>query len=259
LPISNHVVITGASGGIGRALAEHFAAPGRLLSLTGRDQARLDAAVDACRAKGAEVRLALLDVVDARSLGDWLLAIDRERPIDVLIANAGIGGSAAMPSGAGEAGPLANEILAVNMAGVINTVTPVLPLMLARGAGHLALVSSLAGYLGLPQSPVYSASKAAVRIYGDALRRRARRHGVYVTNIMPGFVDTPMSQSLATGRPFCWSAERAARHIAAAIDRGAAQSVFPWQLRLAIAAQSLLPMGLSDFILARSLPSDRQK
>jgi short-subunit dehydrogenase len=259
LPISNHVVITGASGGIGRALAEHYAAPGRLLSLTGRDQARLDAAVDACRAKGAEVRLALLDVVDARPLGDWLLASDRERPIDVLIANAGIGGAAAMPSGAGEAGPLANEILAVNMAGVINTVTPVLPLMLARGAGHLALVGSLAGYLGLPQSPVYSASKAAVRIYGDALRRRVRRHGVYVTNIMPGFVDTPMSQSLATGRPFCWSAERAARHIAAAIDSGAAQSVFPWQLRVAIAAQSLLPMRLSDFILARSLPPDRQK
>ena len=257
MPSSSHIVITGASGGLGRALAEHYAAPGCLLSLTGRDAARLEATAAACRAKGAATELGVLDVTDAAGIGDWLLAADRMRPIDILIANAGIGGAAAMPGGAGETGPVANEILAVNMAGVINTVTPILPLMLARRAGRVALVSSLAGYLGLPQSPVYSASKAAVRIYGDALRRRVRRHGVQVTNIMPGFVDTPMSRSLDAARPFCWTAEKAARHIAAAIDRRAAQSVFPWQLRLAIAAQGCLPLGLSDFILSRSLPPDR--
>lgn len=168
----------------------------------------------------------------------------------VAIANAGIGGADVVPPPAGEDGELARRILAVNTLGAINTVTPLLPKMVARRHGRIALVGSISGSIGLPQSPVYCASKAAVQIYAEALRRLVRPHGVRVTAVLPGFIDTPMSRSLDLPRPFCWPAEKAAARIAADIARGRRQSIFPWQLRFSIALQNYLPMALSDLILS---------
>lgn len=247
---TNHVLITGATSGLGWALAEHYAGQGCQLSLAGRDKERLDAIGDICRGKGAQVKTMQIDVTDARGMQGWLIARDEVLPIDVLIANAGIGGAAVLPSASGEEGDLARKILSVNTVGVINSVTPVLPRMVARGHGHIALVGSISGAIGLPQSPVYCASKAAVQIYGDALRRLVRKRGVHVTTILPGFIDTPMSRSLNMTRPWCWPVDKAARRIARDVALGKRHCVFPWQLRLSIGLQNYLPAALTDFILS---------
>lgn len=254
---TEHVLITGATSGLGWALAEHYAAPGILLSLAGRDAERLAAIRQLCEAKGAVVEAAQVDVTDAEAMERWLVARDDAQEVGILIANAGMGGSAVVPGTSGEDGPLARRIVEVNTIGVINSVTPLLPRMTARKRGRVALIGSISGAIGLPQSPVYCASKAAVQIYGDALRRLVRQHGVMVTNVLPGFVDTPMSRSLDMPRPFCWPVEKAARHVARAIARGSRQCVFPWQLRLSIGLQNYLPLALTDFIMAMSNRSAR--
>ena len=206
--------------------------------------------------KGAEVATKTLDVTDADAMADWLGERDAARDVDLVIANAGMGGSRVLPTLSGEGGDLARAIVSVNTLGVINTIAPILPRMVARGSGHVAIIGSLAGAIGLPQSPAYSASKAAVHIYGDGLRRLVGRQGVRVTVVLPGFVDTPMSRSLAIKRPFLWSAERAADRIARDIARGAARSVFPLPLRLAVGLQHYLPGPLVDMILGQFQQGD---
>ncbi len=247
--IPSHIAITGATGGLGRALAEHYAAPGLTLSLSGRNTERLGQVKTTCRSKGATVDAQFLDVTDAEATETWLAARDDALPVDILIASTGLGGAAVVAPPMGESGQLARDIVSTNTFGVINAVTPLLSRMAARRHGHLVLVGSIQAMIGMPQSPAYCASKAAVQIYGDGLRRLVRQHGVRVTNVLPGFIDTPMSQSLNMARPFCWSAEKAARRIARDVARGAPQCIFPWQLRLSIAAQKFLPISVSDWIM----------
>ncbi len=248
-----HVLITGSSSGIGRALSLRYAAPGRFLSLVGRDAQRLEATAAECRASGAEVASAQIDVTEHEALESWLLVRDAVRPIDLVIACAGLGGQRALAPNGGESGAQAREILNVNMVGVINTVTPLQPLMARRGTGQVAIIGSIQGGIGLPQAPAYSASKAAVRIYADSMRRLLRPQGVTVTLVLPGFVDTPMSQSLSMPRPWLWTAERSAERIARDIARGARYSIFPWPLRLLTALGEFAPASLVDLALAISL------
>jgi NAD(P)-dependent dehydrogenase (short-subunit alcohol dehydrogenase family) len=169
-----------------------------------------------CRARGAEVAYEVVDVTDAAGMDRWLRTRDTACGVDLLIANAGIGGIGAIAPDNGEAGDLARQIIEINVIGVLNTVTPLLPRLVGRRRGHVAIVSSLAGFLGLPAAPSYCASKAAVRIYAEALRRRLAPHGVRVTAISPGFVDTPMSATLPFIQPWltrhprriCWPIDK---------------------------------------------------
>lgn len=248
-----HVMITGASSGIGRALAMRYAVPGRILSLVGRDAARLDAVAAACRALGAEIEAARIDVTDHATLEPWIEARDAACPVDLVVAAAGLGGSRALAAMGGESGAQARELVSVNTLGVLNTVTALQPRMVRRGAGHVVIIGSIQGGIGLPQAPVYSASKGALRIYADGTRRLLRPHGITVTLVLPGFVDTPMSQSLTTPRPWLWSPERAAERIARDVARGARTCVFPWPLRVAIALGAIAPAPLVDRILTYSL------
>lgn len=250
---SYHVLITGATSGLGRELAKRYAVPGRTLSLSGRDEARLSEVAAACRGSGADVHATQVDVTDAEAVERWVGERDTVLPIDILIANAGIGGAAVVPSSSGEDGALARRIVSVNTLGVINTVTPALPRMTGRQRGHIVMVGSISGSIGLPQSPAYCASKAAVQIYAEALRRLLAGQGVKVTLVLPGFVDTPMSRSLDMPRPFCWPVERAAKRIVSDVARGARQCVFPWPLRLVIASQNYVPVWLTDAVLRQTL------
>jgi short-subunit dehydrogenase len=139
--------------------------------------------------------------------------------------------------------------LDTNLIGVVNTVTPLLPSFVARRSGHFAIMSSIAGFIALPHAPAYSASKAAARLYGHALRRCVAPHGVWVSVICPGFVDTSLSASLPIPTPFLWPVERAAQHIVAGLARRKREIVFPLSLRIAVRAADLVPAALVDAVL----------
>jgi short-subunit dehydrogenase len=244
-------VITGASSGIGAALACHYAGNGTHISLLGRNAGRLREVAAQCSAAGADVSWQAGDVTDEEFMSEWLTACDARAPVDLIVANAGVGGQLALASSSGETVAAAREILSTNVIGVTNSILPLVPHFVKRGEGHLILMSSLAGYLGLPDAPAYSASKAAVRVYGDALRRSLAPHNVKVTVVCPGFVKTPMSESLRSEQPFLWSAERAARHIAIKISQGQREIAFPWQLAMLSRIATMLPGFVLDPLLRR--------
>jgi short-subunit dehydrogenase len=253
----SHVAITGASSGFGAALARVYGRHGWRLSLIARDAGRLEAVAAACRADGAEAGIHTADVTDAAAMDAVVTACDCRQPVDLLIANAGIGGRDALAPDSGEPGPVARRILTTNVLGVVNTVTPLLPRLVERRRGHIAIISSLAGLTGLPASPAYSASKAAARAYGDGLRRLVAPSGVRVSVVCPGFIDTPFAASLPFHLPFLWSADRAALHVARALARGRREIQFPWQLAVALRVVAALPAVIADRILTATARAPR--
>jgi short-subunit dehydrogenase len=244
-----HILITGASSGIGEALALAYAAPERRLAISGRDKGRLAAVADACRAKGAEVAAALLDVADQDGMAAWIAAEDAAAPLDLVIANAGI--SAGTGGRDGEGAAQARAIFAVNLDGVVNTVQPAIPLMAARRRGQIAIMSSLASFRGIPGAPAYCASKAAARIYGEALRAYLARKGVGVSVICPGFVRSRMTAGNRFPMPFLMDAGRAAEIVKRGLARNRARIAFPWRLYAIIRLLAALPPGVTDRVFAR--------
>ncbi len=210
------MVITGASSGIGAALARFYAAPGLTLGVTGRDAGRLADISGRLRAAGARVSEGLFDVRDRTALFAFLAEFEARHTIDLLIANAGVlDGRRA--DGTLENAETARRVIEINLLGAIDTVQAVLPAMIARGGGHIALVSSLAGLSALPDAPAYSASKAGLLAYGRALRAGLADTGVRVSVVCPGYVESAMSDSHIGNKPGKISAEAAARLIAAGI------------------------------------------
>lgn len=251
-PALHHIVITGASSGIGAAFARHYARAGVLLTLSGRDAVRLEAVADTCRREaGATVTTVTCDVTDADAMTRWLQAADDQRPVDGLIANAGMAGIYALPIEDPTWADAARRIFTVNMLGVVNTVVPLVPRMAARGAGHIGLISSMAAFHSFPRAPEYCATKAALRSYGQGLRYLLLPQGVGVTVACPGFVTTPMSAALPFVAPFQWTAERTVARIARAIAARQPEVSFPWQLRLAAAGAHLLPQAALDYLFTR--------
>ena len=185
--MSKCVVITGGSSGIGRELAILCAEQGVTLGLIGRNEQRLHETAFVCRGKGASVSIGILDVRKREDVDAWLVAFDSRTPVDLVIANAGVTGGAREGEDI-EADETSRLVFETNLMGVLNTVQPLLPHMIARRSGQLALVSSLAGFIPLPDAPSYGASKAAVLRYGLALRTALRGSGVKLSVICPGFV-----------------------------------------------------------------------
>jgi len=242
------ILITGGSSGIGAALARIYAASGVTLALCGRAAARLEAVAEACRAAGAEVRTATIDVREAASLAAWIAEIDAVAPLELVIANAGV---SAGTGGAGETEAQARRIFETNVTGVINTVMPAVEIMLPRGRGQVAIMASLAAYRGFPGAPAYCASKAAVRVWGEALRGHLHGAGIAVSVICPGYVRTPMTAANDFPMPLLMDAERAARIVRHGLERNRAHIAFPWPLYAAVRLLSALPPGLTDPVLRR--------
>lgn len=235
------VVITGASRGIGAALAEALAAPGVTLGLVGRDEAKLDAVSRNCREAGASCHAIAVDVRDRNMLRERLLAFDAEHPVDLAVANAGV----ALPTD----GDLANEAatygeIDVNLGGTLNTVLPFVPAMRARGGGQLALVSSIAAFAPLPDSPGYSATKAALLVYGLAMRERLRTAGIRVNVVCPGYIETEMGARYKGWRPFLMGSDEAARRIVRGLDRNQAVIAFPRSLAIVARLSTFVPEGI---------------
>lgn len=242
------ILITGASSGLGAALAAGYARPGVTLALTGRDAARLEATAVACRGRGALVHARTLDLRQSGPVGDWVAAMDDAGPLDLVVAAAGLSGGP-QPGEVTEGVASATGQIGANLLGVVHVIEPILPRMLARGRGHVAVVSSVAGYRGLPYSPAYSASKAAVRVYGDAIRAAVRPHGVDCSVVVPGFFDSPMTDRFMGDKPFMMSLDTAAGIVRRGLDRRQARIVFPRLLGLGIQATDIMPWFLGDWIL----------
>lgn len=229
--------MTGASSGIGAALALAYAIPGRTLSLSGRNPDRLESVAEQCRAAGAHCATQLIDVTDRDAMAGWLEAADGRRPLDLVVANAGISAGTIKLGNAPDASDA--ELFATNVDGVVNTVEPVLPVMLARQHGQIAVMASLASFRAFPTAPAYCASKAAVRYYGEGLRRAHRRSGVGISVICPGFVRSPMTDANDFRMPLLMDADRAARIIRRGLASGRARIAFPLPLYLAVRVMGL--------------------
>lgn len=242
-----HIVITGASSGIGAALALEYAAAGVVLGLVARNAERLAEVRAACEAKGATVLTASIDVASREAMHDWLIAFDDKHPIDLLVANAGISGG----SGGGDEPDATYRLFATNVDGVLNSVLPVSPLMAARRRGQIALVSSLAGIRGLPSAPAYAATKNAVRAYGEGLRGKLGKQGVKVNVVCPGYVKTPLTDVNTFPMPFIMPADKAAKIIRNGLERNRSRIVFPWQLYVPLWFLSCLSTALTDWFFAR--------
>ena len=246
-----HILITGASSGLGAELARSYAAPGVTLALTGRDAARLEAVAEQCRTSGATVETAVLDVTDAAALQGWMLARDDTLPIDLVLANAGI---SAGTGGDTEPVEQVRRIFAVNVDGAMNTVLPLIPRMQARQRGQIALMASLAGFRGFPGAPAYCGSKAAIKVYGEGLRGVLAGSGVEVSVICPGYVRTPMTDRNGFPMPFLMDADKAARLIRDRLARNKPRIAFPWPMLAAVWLLQALPPALIDPLMRR-LPS----
>jgi short-subunit dehydrogenase len=201
-----------------------------------------------CQVAGAEIDAAAVDVTDRTTMKSWLLALDARRPIDLLIANAGISAGTA---GGSESADQTRQVFAVNLEGVLNTVLPLLPAMQQRGRGQIALMSSLAGFRGFPGAPSYCASKAAVRIWGEALNGDLKPFGIGVSVICPGFVRSRITARNAFAMPLLMDTERAARIIRRGLARRRARIAFPGPTYAAAWLLGALSPSLVDPLLRR--------
>lgn len=242
------ILVTGASSGLGAGLARHYAAAGTRLALIGRDGPRLNATADLCRAEGAEVVTGQFDVAEAGPIGAWIAAQDEAAPFDIAIAAAGVSAGTS-EAGAPEGHALATLQVRTNLLGTMNVIEPLIAPMIARGHGQIVVVSSTAALRGLPYSPGYSASKAGVRAYGEALRALLAPAGVAVTVVVPGFFDTPMTDRWKGPTPFFVTLDKMVQVIARGIERRAARVVHPRLLALGQQAADLMPAAIGDRIV----------
>lgn len=243
-----NIVITGASSGLGCALAIAYAGSGITLYLGGRNKGRLEETAAACRNKGATVHIASIDVTDRQAMENWLAAADSATPIDLVIANAGV---SAGIGGGGENAKQATQIFAINMDGINHTIQPLIPRMCKRGRGQIALVSSLAGMRGLASSPAYSASKGWARLYGEGLRGWLADFGVEVNVVCPGFIRTPLTDVNPYKMPFIMEPEKAARTIVEGLAGNKARIAFPRLLYWPLWLLTCLPTAWTDGYFSR--------
>ncbi|ACA14891.1 short-chain dehydrogenase/reductase SDR [Methylobacterium sp. 4-46] len=236
------ILISGASSGIGAALARHYAAPGTTLALNARGAERLEAVAESCRRAGAEVETRALDVRDRAATRAWIEDLAARRGLDLAIANAGVNGG--HPEGGIETEETAFLVIDVNLLGALNVALPCVARMAARGRGQVALISSLAAIAPLPDAPAYSGTKAALLAHGLALREKLAPRGVRMNVVCPGYVRTAMGADYQGWRPLEMSAEAAARRIARGLARDEAVIAFPAALAAAARGAALLPESL---------------
>jgi short-subunit dehydrogenase len=243
-------MITGASSGIGKGLALEIAARGGRLGLVARREDVLNELVEQIRAQNGTAMAVGADVRDASAVR---AAADKIRaelgPIDVMIANAGVGTT----SHASQLDPgQVAEVININVLGSVNSVAAVAPEMIERKSGQLVAISSLAAYRGLAKSAAYSASKAAMSSFFESLRIDLRNTGVTVTIIYPGFIKTPLTAGRNAKMPYLMELDDAVKKIVNAIEKGKRSYAFPWQLATIVRAGMIMPIAMYDWIAERN-------
>lgn len=242
------VLITGAAGSLGSALAKTYAAPGITLLLHARKGEALAGLAAECAKKGAEVMTEAFDLRDHGRLAEWLDGLSSRLPLDLVIVNAGVNTNIGEHN-EGEQWDKVRELIDVNIVATLATVHAVLPAMRRRGCGQIALISSLAAYFGLPITPSYSASKAAIKAYGEGLRAWLAPEGIRVNVVMPGYVESKMCREMPGPKPFLWTPDRAARVIRRGLARNSPRITFPFPLDLGTWFLAILPPSVSERLL----------
>ena len=239
------VIISGASSGLGKALAHHYAAMGATLGLI----ARRSDLLEELAAELPDVSIYPADVTNASAVE--IIAQDflgRHGCPDIVIANAGV--SRGTLTEYAEDREVFADILAINVTGMVNLFQPFIAGMRFRGRGSVVGIASVAGYRGLPGSGAYSASKAAAMTYLESLRVEMHRSGVSVITICPGYIVTPMTANNPFPMPFILTVEDAAKKIVRTIESRTSFSVIPWQMSIVAKVLRLLPNFLYDRIFA---------
>jgi NADP-dependent 3-hydroxy acid dehydrogenase YdfG len=244
------VLLTGASSGIGEALAVAIAKKGAIVGLLARREERLRDLARRLESHGGRARVFACDVTDEAGVEDAAQRLrDEFGRIDILICNAGIGG----PRHAKDLTVAdVKKVLDVNFMGAVNAVTTVLPAMVKHGAGQLVAISSLAGVRGLPRSASYSASKGAMTNFFESLRLDLIGSGVSVTVIEPGFILTPLTAKRKSRLPFLMDLDDAIPLFTRAIERRKRFAAFPWQLAGFVRLGRVFPGWLYDRIAGRA-------
>lgn len=245
------IFLTGASSGIGEALALALAQRGAKLGLLARREELLKKLAEKCENAGGKASYFAVDVTDAKAVAEAAESLRNEfGKIDILIANAGIGGN--NPETCNLRPDAVAKVINVNLLGAVNAVAAVLPPMLENKSGQLVAVSSLAGFRGLPKSAAYSASKAGMTAFFESVRLDVQDKGVDVTIIQPGFIKTPLTSGRANKMPFLMELEDSVPLFLNAIEQRKKFAAFPWQLAAIVRLARFFPAGLYDRIAGRA-------
>jgi short-subunit dehydrogenase len=246
MPFQDRIaVITGASSGIGWEMAKELARRGCHVGLIARRRERLEALAVECQGLGVRAAVAAANVVERHKvLAAFQYLREALGPVDLLIANSGVGRPTPLEPMDMDS---VDNMIRVNYLGVVYAIEGVLPEMLQRGKGHIAAVSSLASYKGIPGESGYCSSKAAVNVYLEGLRIQLRDRGIAVTTVCPGFIKTPMTDVNEFPMPFVMNADRAAVKIVNAIARKKKVYDFPWTMNLMMRSLRWMP----DWLVAR--------
>ncbi|MFZ2854685.1 MAG: SDR family oxidoreductase [Rhodocyclaceae bacterium] len=240
------VFITGASSGIGCALARHYAAPGAVIGLAARRAPQLQALADSLSGTTACYPLDVTDAGALRAAGEDFMA--RFGVPDIVIASAGV--SVGTLTECAEDLDAIRRVMDVNLFGMAATFAPFVHAMRLAGGGRLVGIASVAGIRGLPGAEAYSASKAAAITYLESLRLEMRGSGVRVVTLCPGYIETPMTAVNPYRMPFLLPAPEAARRFARVIARGTSYAVVPWPMGMVAKLLRLLPNALYDRLFA---------
>ncbi|MDQ3714102.1 MAG: SDR family NAD(P)-dependent oxidoreductase [Acidobacteriota bacterium] len=245
------VFLTGASSGIGEALALEIAKRGATLGLLARREELLKEIAEKCVRNGGKARYFPVDVTSAEAVANAAESLRKEfGRIDILIANAGIGGN---NSETRNLNPQAvAKVININLLGSVNAVSAVLPQMLENKSGQLVAISSLAGFRGLPKSAAYSASKAGMTAFFESVRLDVQTKGIAVTIIQPGFIKTPLTSGRTNKMPFLMELEDAIPLFLRAIEKHKKFAAFPWQLATFVRLGKIFPAWLYDRIAGRA-------
>ena len=244
------ILITGASSGLGQALAFSYAREGRFLFLTGRHIKRLEETAAICQTKGAVVNFKSIEITNANEMYKWINEIGSTMTIDLVIANAGISLGPTI-SDVVEADEQIKNIFDTNVNGTLNTVLPALKHMSKNGKGQIALMSSMAGFRGLPGAAAYCSTKAAIRVFGEGLKISAADSGIDISVICPGYVETSMTAKNDFYMPFIMTPESAANRIRKGLNRKKSRIAFPKRMYFLLWVIQLLPIFLVDLVISK--------
>lgn len=243
-----NVLITGASSGIGEALAVYYASHGaENIFICGRNHERLTQTAKKCSQQGVYIHTQIIDVSDTETTKNWINECNDIAPLNLVIANAGV-------ATLQETTENIYNTFKINVFGVLNTIHPAINIYQKRkndSPKAIAILSSIAGYHGLAACPSYSASKACVKAYGEALRAAYLNQNIQVNVICPGFVKSRITDKNTCPMPFFMSAEKAADIIASRLERNVGLIAFPWPMRFATWALSIVPNCVSTYIYSK--------